>query len=154
MNKFHLGPRTPVSSRYFSLPSAVPNPHYDGRCKYGHRGIKTYKAGSSIHAVDYEQECTVDGVTTTHKSTDYFLAETGSTAREVPKDVQALIAAFDSGEQQAPQTLKEAAVEAGTTQDSLCYYAIKSLLASGRLTIEDVLSAWETSTVDIEDLNT
>lgn len=148
MNKFHLGPRKPVASRYFSLPSAVPNPHYDRRCKYGHRGIKEYKSGTPIHAVDYEQECTVDDVTTTHKSTDYFLAESGATAREVPRDIQGLFAAFDTGEQNPPQTLKEAAVEAGTTVETLCLYAIKSLLASGRLTVEDVLDAWETSSIE------
>lgn len=149
MSKFNLGPRLPVSSRYFTLPADVANPHHDRRCKYGHRAIRVYRAGTSINVIDYEQTLTrEDGEQETHGSRDYFIADTYSTARVVPSDVAAEFAKHDPGESREPATIKEAACEAGTSVETLCRYAIKSLLASGKLTIEDVLQAYETSEVD------
>jgi hypothetical protein len=145
--KFHLGPQVAVASRYFNLPQEVSNPHFDKRCKYGVRGVKSFKAGTLIHAIDYEQSVTVDGKDTVHKSTEYFLAESSS-CRDVPADVAEAFSRLDPRDYKSPSTLKEAAVECGVSVETLCRYVVKSLLAGGKLTIDDVLDAYETSEVD------
>jgi hypothetical protein len=145
---FHIGPKVAARGRYFSLPQDIANPHFDKRCKYGVRSVKLFKSGSTIHAIDYEQSVTVEGKETVHKTTEYFAAEASSTFHDVPADVQAEFAKHDPHEQRGPANLKEAAVECGVSVETLCRYVVKSLLASGKLTIEDVLEAYETSEVD------
>lgn len=146
--QFSLGPKVAARSRYFLLPHDVANSHFDKRCKYGVRGIKLFKSGTTIHAVDYRQSITIKGVDTVHETTEYFVAEDGSTCHDVPADVQAEFAKHDTREQRGPATLKEAAVECGVSVETLCRYVVKSLLASGTLTIAGVLEAYETSEVD------
>ena len=147
-NQFSIGPKVAAASRYFSLPQDVANPHFDKRCKYGVRGVRLFKSGTTIHAVDYEQSVTVEGKETVHKSTEYFVLEEGSTCHDVPSEVQIEFAKHDPREQRGPASLKEAAVECGVSVETLCRYVVKSLLASGKLTIDDVLNAYETSEVD------
>ena len=147
-NQFSIGPKVAAGSRYFSLTHDVANSHFDKRCKYGVRGVKLFKSGTTIHAIDYEQSITIDGVETVNKSTEYFVLETGSTCHDVPADVQAEFAKHDTREQRGPANLKEASVECGVSVETLCRYVVKSLLASGKLTIAGVLDAYETSEVD------
>lgn len=144
-----FGPKVAVASRYFSLPQDVANRHYDKRCKYGVRGVKAFAAGTTIHAIDYERSLTVDGKATSYKTTEYFVIDQSYIGcHDVPDDVAQDFSKFDPREDKGPSTLKEAAVECGTSVETLCYYVVKSLLASGKLTIEGVLDAYETSTVD------
>jgi hypothetical protein len=147
--KFHLGPKVAAASRYFSLPQDVANPHFDKRCKYGVRGVKSFKAGTVIHVIDYEQSVTVEGKETVHKSTEYFVADPASVGcHDVPADVAEAFSKLDPRDDKGPSTLKEAAIECGVSVETLCRYVVKSLLASGKLTIDDVLDAYETSEVD------
>ena len=145
----NIGPKVAVNSRYFSLTQDVANPHFDKRCKYGVRGVKSFKAGTVIHAVEYEQSHTIGDKTIVNKTTSYFVIDQSYIGcHDVPADVAEAFAKFDTREDKGPSNLKEAAVECGTSVDTLCYYVVKSLLASGKLTIEDVLAAYETSEVD------
>ena len=146
--QFNIGPKVAAASRYFSLPQDVANPHFDKRCKYGVRGVKLFKSGTTIHAIDYEQSVTVEGKETVHKSTEYFVIDGSVSCHDVPSEVQIEFAKHDPREQRGPASLNEAAVECGVSVETLCRYVVKSLLASGKLTIDGVLEAYETSEVD------
>lgn len=145
MSTFKLGPKIPVRQRYFSLPQTVENPHRDHRCKHGLRGINSFPAGTSICVTDYEQEAIANGETTVHESRSYFVVDDRLSCFDVPEDLAAIFASFDPGEDRKPTTVREAAVEVGTSVDSFCRYAVKQLLASGKVTIEDLLDAYENS---------
>jgi hypothetical protein len=142
-----IQPRVPVRSRYFPLPVDVLNPHRDGRCRHGLKGIHTFKAGSTVQAVDHEQRYTINGVESVSETTDYHVVECNHSG-PLPPDLAAVFAEFDTGEQQGPTTLKQAAAEKGVTVDCLCEYTVKHLLATGKLTIEDVLAAYEAAPVE------
>ncbi len=148
MSNVNIGPRKPVSSRYFTLSQDVPNPHYDKRCKYGVRGVAAFKAGTTIRATDYEQEVTTNGSTVLHKDVEYTFADGRILAHNVPQDVHDVFAKLDTHEDRGPSTLREAAAECGVSVETLCRYTVKSLIAAGKLTIDDVIEAYETSEFD------
>jgi hypothetical protein len=142
-----IQPKTPVASRYFLLPVDLPNPDYDARCrKQSFRGTKTFRKDSTVHAVDYEQHYTINGESRVQKFTEYHLTEYWS--GPITGAVATALAQHDTGEQQGPTTLKQAAAEKGVTVDCLCEYTVKHLLATGKLTIEDVLAAYEAAPVE------
>jgi hypothetical protein len=137
-----IGPREAVVSRFFTLTEDVPNPHHDKRCKYGLRGIKKFAAGVVIHAVDYEQKCVIDGVEEVRKTTEY---RSGCSAVFVPADLNKVFARLDPRDSCGPQTLAEAAEECGVSVGCICEYAVKHLLAKGKLTVQDVVDAYDAS---------
>jgi len=143
-----IRPRVPVRSRYFPLPVDVLNPHRDGRCKHGLKGIHTFKAGSTVQAVDHEQRYTLEGREYVSETTDYHVVECNHSG-PLPPDLAIVIAEYDAHDWAAgPTTLKQAAAEKGVTVDCLCEYTVKHLLATGKLTIEDVLAAYEAAPVE------
>lgn len=142
-----IKPRVPVRSRYFTLPVDVLNPHRDRRCKYGLKGIHTFKAGSTVQAVDHEQRYTLDGVEHVSETTDYHVVECNHSG-PLPADLADVLAEYDSGEAAGPTTLKQAAAEKGVTVECLCEYTVKQLLATGKLTIEDVLAAYDAAPIE------
>jgi hypothetical protein len=134
-----IQPKTPVASRYFLLPVDLPNPDYDARCrKQSFRGTKTFRKDSTVHAVDYEQRYTINGETRVQKTTEYHLIEYWS--GPITGAVAEAVSQYDTREQRGPTTLKEAAVEKGVGIDCLCEYAVRQLLADGKLTIDDILA--------------
>lgn len=133
-----IKPRVAVASRFFTLPHDVPNPHHDKRCKYGLRGLRKFGAGIVIHAVDYEQAFVIDGVENVQKTTEYRSGGSGV----LPADLAEVFASLDPREQRGPATLAEAAEECGLSVHYLCEYAVKQLLADGKLTVQEVIDAY------------
>lgn len=140
-----IKPREAVTSRFFTLTEDVPNPHHDKRCKYGLRGVRKFAAGVVIHAVDYEQKFVIDGVEKVQKTTEYRSAGSGGF---VPADLNEAFAKLDPRDDRGPQTLAEAAEECGVSVGCICEYAVKQLLASGKLTVQDVIDAYDASPVE------
>lgn len=140
-----IKPREAVVSRFFTLTEDVPNPHHDKRCKYGLRGIRKFAAGVVIHAVDYEQKYTIDGVESVNKTTEYRSA---GSAGFVPADLNEAFAKLDPRDDRGPQTLAEASEECGVSVGCLCEYAVKQLLAEGKLTVQDVIAAYDNAPVE------
>lgn len=140
-----IKPREAVVSRFFTLVEDVSNPHHDKRCKYGLRGIKTFKSGTVIHAVDYEQRFVIDGVEKVQKTTEYRSSGSGGF---VPEDLNEVFARLDPRDCRGPQTLAEAAQECGVSIGCICEYAVRQLLADGKLTVQDVIAAYEAAPVE------
>lgn len=141
-----IQPRVAVVSRFFTLPEDVPNPHHDKRCKHGLRGHKKFAAGVVVHAVDYEQKLVIDGVETVQKTTEYRTSGLGGVF--VPEDLNKAFAALDPRDDRGPQTLAEAASECGVSIGCICEYAVKQLLAEGKLTVQDVIDAYNNAPVE------
>jgi|688.fasta_scaffold00210_64 hypothetical protein len=139
-----IGPREAVTSRFFTLPQDVPNPHHDKRCKYGLRGVRKFGAGVVVHAVDYEQKYVIDGVEKVQQTTEYRTDGAGF----LPPDLAEAFAKLDPRDDRGPQTLKEAAAECGISVGCLCEYAVKHLLNSGKLTVQDVIDAYDSAPVE------
>lgn len=131
-------PRVAVASRVFTLPHDVPNPHHDKRCKYGLRGLRKFGAGVVIHAVDYEQKYVIDGVVQVQKNTEYRSPSSGV----LPADLAEVFSALDPRDNRGPATLAEAAEECGVSVPCICEYAVKHLLASGELTVEEIIESY------------
>lgn len=140
-----IKPREAVAIRFFTLTEDVPNPHHDKRCKYGLRGIKTFKSGTVIHAVDYERKFVADGVEKVQKTTEY---RSSVSVGFVPADLNEAFAKLDPGDDCGPQTLAEAAAECGVSVACICEYAVKHLLAEGKLTVQDVIDAYDSAPVE------
>lgn len=139
-----IKPRVATVSRFFTLPHDVPNPHHDKRCKYGLRGIRKFAAGVVIHAVDYEQEYVINGVSKVQCTTEYRSSSSGV----LPQDLAEVFAAIDPRDGRGPATLAEAAAECGLSVRYLCEYAVKQLLADGKLTVQEVIDAYNASPVE------
>lgn len=122
-----------VASRHFVLPVDVPNPVHDGRCRHGLRGVKAFKAGTVIYAVDYDQSVVVRGKRVVRSFTEYHVD-----GRAVPEAVANLFAPYDPHEERAASTLEEVAAEEGVSVNCICEYAVRRLLADGAITITDV----------------
>jgi hypothetical protein len=143
-----IKPRVPVRSRYFTLPVDVLNPHRDRRCRHGLRGVHTFKAGSTVQAVDHEQRYTLEGREYVSETTDYHVVEC-SHSGPLPPDLASVLAEYDAHDWAAgPTNLKQAAAEKGVTIECLCEYAVKQLLAAGSLKIEDVLAAYDAAPIE------
>lgn len=125
-----------VASRHFVLPVDVPNPVHDGRCRHGLRGVKTFKAGTTVYAVDYDQSVVVQGKRIVRSFTEYRV---GRVVREVaPESLAALLAPHDTREARPASTLEEVSTEEGVSVNCICEYAVRRLLADGTITIADV----------------
>lgn len=122
-----------VASRHFTLPVDVPNPVHDGRCRYGLRGVKTFKAGAVVFAVDYEQSVVVRGERLVRSFTEYRID-----GNAVPESLAALFSPHDPHEERPPATLEEIAAEEFVSVACICEYAVRGLLAEGKITLADV----------------
>jgi hypothetical protein len=137
-----IKPREAVRSRFFTLPHDVHNPHHDKRCRYGIRGVKWFDAGLTVHATDYVQVYVIDGVEKVQYSTEYHCDLIGGF---LPEDLRKVFAELDPREDRGPQNLGEAAAECSVSISCLCEYAVKHLLASGKVTIGEIIDAYEKS---------
>jgi hypothetical protein len=138
-----IKPREAVRSRFFTLPHDVHNPHHDKRCRYGIRGVKKFAAGLTVHAVDYVQVYVINGDEKVQETTEYRFDGLGGGF--LPEDLRNVFAELDPREDRGPQNLGEAAAECGVSISCLCEYAVKHLLASGKVTIGEIIDAYEKS---------
>lgn len=133
-----------VATRHFTLQSDIPNPHRDKRCRYGLRGVKSFTAGTVVRATDYEREFEINGETKVEKTTVYDVPRVGW----LPDDLARVFSLVDPRVSRDPSTLAEAAVEKGVSIACLCEYAVRKLLADGKIEIGDVIEAYDSAPVE------
>lgn len=134
--------RFPVRSRTFALTRDFPNPESDLRFrKSSVSGTRLFKCGDQVHATDYEQEwIDRDGVRHVETSTQYeFIKIHGLVGKALAK----LIAEQDPRVQPKPASIEDLAVEAGVSEAYLCVLAVRHLLKTGKLTLEEVDDAFD-----------
>lgn len=124
-----------IDRRFFTLVSDIDNPKHDKRCKYGTRGVKAFKAGTTVCAIVRAVER--DGVVLgeqTYYEVDYH---------PVPSEAVAAFAAQDPGFDEKPKSLEEVAAREASEPHWIALRAVEALIKSGRLTIDEVIDAYE-----------
>ena len=133
--------RKNVRTRIVKITTAITNPDCDRRCRHGHKSVPNYPAGAAFRATDWEQDYEiVPGEWKTVSGTDYRDADRSGWFSD---ELNALIAKQDSGVESKPETLEDIAAAENVSVSFICENAVRSLLASGKLTIDDVINAYE-----------
>jgi len=132
--------RKPVRTRLLKLALDVANPDYDGRRRHGHKSVKVYAAGAAIRATDWEMEFEVsEGVWDKLASTTY---EDPNRSGWFSNELNEMIAAQDTGTEHKPVGIEDLASLENMPVQYICESAIRHLLASGKLTLDDVAAAF------------
>lgn len=127
--------------RHFYLTKPYANPGYDGRSKHNtFKSTKVFPVGTQVEAVDTVHYEAATGFSYGQTVTTYKILGEAVTARE-------LACEHDPRTNEAARTLDDACgrIRFSPAADTVCELAVRQLIAEGKLSIADVVAAYERS---------